>query len=222
MSSKSRRHLKPIEARRLKRGTFGALTGPKLGSTRYEDVEFMKHMTAKHNTQLKKIHQAALKTDYGRMERERRATDPQEQRRRARLFVDKKRESEERSQRFLKLYANPTVRRAVSSSNKRRSDVPGSVNKGFLLGGFVFKSSMRSEAKRSFHDKPAEKLAAAPDPDGFFEPRGPRQGDIAQHYVNQNHSQFKFPLRDYDKQANKAWVSTIGLNSKNWRDRSRP
>jgi hypothetical protein len=211
--------LVPLHTRRQSRsaGTWGALTGPKIMSTRYEDVEFTKYMTNKTNDYLKRRQLAAMKTDYAELEKSRRQSDPAEIKRRQRLFVDKTRDADEIRERFNKMFQSDQVRRAVSNSNKRRSDVPPVVNKGYLLGGFKF--SATTEARRSFHTTPND--IVADDPDELREPREHRIDDMAHAYVNENHSQFKFPLRDYDRQAGKPWVATTGLNSSNWKDRSR-
>ena len=186
-------------------------------STRYEDVEFTKHMTAKTNAYLKRREKASLRTDYASLEKSRRSSDPLEIQRRQRLFVDKGRDVKAIRERFNKLYNSERIRRAVASSNKRRSDVPSLVNKGYLLGGFTFKAT--TEARRQFHTTGS--AVVAEDPDGLQEKREHRKDEMAHAYVNENHSHFKFPLRDYDAMAGKAWVSSNGLNSKNWKDRSR-
>jgi len=219
MSNKRSGKLAPIDARHRVQPTWGALTGPKLGSTQYKDVEFAKHMTKKTNEYQKMRARASLNTDYETIEKSRRLSDPMELRRRERLFVDKSRDTKMIRERFQKLYKSEHVRRAVQNANQRRSDVAPVVNKGYLLGGFVFKSAMKSEAKRQFHSTGA--AIVAEDPDDLQNPREHRKDDMAHAYVNENHSQFKFPLRDYDRRAGKPWIASNGLNSKNWKDRSR-
>eukprot|EP00750_Incisomonas_marina_P018312 INCI2820.1.p1 GENE.INCI2820.1~~INCI2820.1.p1 ORF type:complete len:242 (-),score=38.68 INCI2820.1:217-942(-) len=217
--------LAPIDARHRQHGTWGSLTGPKLMSTRFEDVEFMKHTTSKTNDYLKRRAKASTTVDFERLEKARRAADPMEVRRRQRLFVDKSRDHKLIRERFESLHRNQRIRRAVSNSNKRRSDVPSVVNKGYLLGGFTFQSSMQSEAKRQFHSAASRPSTTgnkgADDDDDVLDKRERRKDEMANAYINENHSHFKFPLRSYEESVGKPWVSSNGLNSKNWRDRTR-
>ena len=212
--------LEPIHKNRGRvQGTFGAMSAPRLPSTKYEDVEFNKIMTHKINNYQKKRREASLATDFATLDRQRRQTDPMELQRRQRLFVDKTRDLKQIRGNHRKLFSSQSVRRAVANSNKRRNDVPGLVNKGYLLGGFTFKTAMVTEAGRQFHSTTAATVAE--DPDDLKEPRNHRIDQMAHEYVNENHSKFKFPLRDYDKQAGKAWYTSTGLNSQDWKNRGR-
>lgn len=218
-NNKKTTKLAPIEARRRVQGTFGALSAPRLPSTKYEDVEFTKVMTQKINVYQQGRDQASLATDYRSLEQRRRATDPLELKRRERLKVDQTRDLKLSRNNHERLFSSEKIRRAVANSNKRRNDVPGVVNKGYLLGGFTFKTAMVTEAGRQFHTTTADPVAK--DPDGLLDKRKHRLDEMAHKYVNETHSQFKFPLRDYDKQAGKAWFTTTGLNSQDYKNRGR-